>query len=81
MPLNTRTQNIRTTVAVMAFTLVAGLSTQAFATLSSPVAEQKTLVADVTAPMADVRIDAKSEEPLIRVAPIGSCGSCRFFGG
>jgi hypothetical protein len=81
--MNTPAQSTRAITAAMAFALIAGLSTQAFATISSPVRDQKTLVAtDVAAPLADVRIEdsSKSTEPLIRVAP--ACPPCNaYFGG
>jgi hypothetical protein len=82
IPMNTPALSIRAITAVMAVALIAGLNTQALATISSPVTDQKTLVAtDVAAPIADIRIEAssKSKEPLIRVAP--SCPTCRYFEG
>jgi hypothetical protein len=75
--MNISAQNIRTIVAATAFGLVAGLNAQAFATISPFATAQTTLASTgVVAPVPGVGIEAeaKSKEPLIRVAP--GCPSC-----
>jgi hypothetical protein len=80
--MNTRAHRIRAFVALMALALAAGPNTQAFARISNPATDQRTLVGtDVLAPVPSVRIEAetKSKAPLIRVAP--HCEDCVFDPG
>jgi hypothetical protein len=75
--MNIPPRSIRALAALAALVSVAALTTEAFATISNPAVDQRSLVgADVVAPVPGVRIeaDSKSRVPLIRVAP--HCTGC-----
>jgi hypothetical protein len=77
--MNASPRSIRALAALAAFVSVAALATQAFATISNPATDQRTLVgSEVIAPVvAGVEPASEPKVPLIRVAP--HCSSCDMF--
>jgi hypothetical protein len=81
--MNASPRSIRALATLAALVAVAALTTQAFATISNPAANQRMLVGnDVIAPViAGVEPASEPKVPLIRVAP--RCPGCYgiFDGG
>jgi len=78
--MNASPRNIRAFAALAAFLSVVALATQAFATISNPAADQRTLIGtDVVTPViAGVEPASEPKVPLIRVVP-GCPTGCHMF--
>jgi hypothetical protein len=77
--MNASPRRIRALAVSAALASIAALTTQAFATISNPATEQRTLVGSelATPVIADREAASEPKAPLIRVAP--GCPGCWMF--